>query len=259
MPNSPFNSKYGFDLGNITDINVVGVAAGSTNKVLVLRPDGTGKFILTPESLSATTGSSTTFTPTSGSSYMKKEVFSGTTTTTTQTTLKTFDFDIGASKTKLYLTMKLDLMGQSSTGISNDYYHFTTGYNLISDNTADGTYYYRHIPGHFSYILNKNGSTNGTTLHAVGPDKQFQNFSDLPTISALRLQPKFSTLSTQLTDTSVITTPANIPYPIITHSINSSTNGTADDKLRLTLNARSISSGQTINWFGSVEFIASIT
>lgn len=259
MPNSPFNSKFGFDLGDITTINVVATPSGSTNRVLVLKPDGAGKFLLSPEALSATTGSSQTYTPASGSSYMKKEVFSATTSTTTQTTIKTFDFNIGTS-TKLYLIMKLDLMGQGNIGGGSEYYHFTTGYNLVADNTADSRYYYRHIPGHFSYLFNKNGSPTATTLKAVGPDRQFQMFSDIPSVTSLRLQPKFSTLnSTSITNTSVLTTPANIPYPLVTHSINSSTQGTLDDTLRLTLSARSIQSSETINWFGSVEFIASIT
>lgn len=243
-----FNSKYGFDLGEISNIEFSGTSSDN-DQVLILKPDGSGKFFLYPQEL--TSFGSTEVTLSSGNSYSKKEVFTNTmTNTSSYVNLKTFTFDIGI-KTKLYLTTKIDLMGQGSVSGNFEYYHFTTGYNIISDINGDGSQYlYRHMPGHFSFIFNKNGATNGASMTSIGPDKQFQNFSSLPQENTLILQPKFSTINN----------PLNINnYPRVVASINSSTNGGADDKLVLTIQGKSIeSSSENIEWFGSVEFFASI-
>jgi len=255
MGNSLFNSNYGFDLGNISNISISG-ASSSDDQVLILKPDGTGKFKLQPQVLTSVgSTNSITVTPTTGSSYYKKEVFSNTmTTTSTFGTLKSYSFNIGTSKTKLYLTVKMDLMGQGTIGSAFQYYHFTTGYNIVSDTNGQGTFIYRHIPGHFSYIFNKGTGANNSTITAVGPDKQFQNFAAIPTSTELLLQPKFSTITTPLDSTLT----AN--YPKIIHSINTgNTNSTTDDILNLTIQGKSIrSGGENIEWFGTIEFFASI-
>jgi hypothetical protein len=168
------------------------------------------------------------------------------------TNLTSFTFNIG-SKQKLYLVSKIDLIGQGYFGSTYNYYHFSTGYNVISDINGNSTNFtYRHIPGHFSHIFNKSGSTNSATIVSVGPDKQFQNFTNLASSFELSLQPKFSTITTPL-DTTIIQ-----KYPIVKASINSSTQGSQDDKLVLTIQAQSIQSNEKIDWFGSVEFFASI-
>jgi hypothetical protein len=253
MTTSPFNSKYGFDLGEITNIEFSGVSS-TNDRILVLKPDATGKFYLYPQSISSIAPSSVVY-PSSGSSYLQKQVFTVTMNpTTTFTNLTSFTFDIG-SKQKLYLVSKIDLIGQGSFSGTYNYYHFTTGYNVISDIDGSNTNFtYRHIPGHFSHIFNKSGSTNSATIVSIGPDKQFQNFTNLAPSFELSLQPKFST----------ITTPMNVDiinnYPIVKASINSSTQGGQDDKLVLTIQAKSIqlSQNEKIDWFGSVEFFASI-
>lgn len=248
MSENRFNSKYGFDLGEISNIQFSGTSSNQ-DQILILKPDGSGKFYLYPQELSSF--GSTAITLSSGSSYNKKEVFTKTmSATSSYTTLTSFTFDIG-SKTKLYLTAKIDLMGQGSDSGTFQYYHYSTGYNIISDVNGDGSqYYYRNMPGHFSYIFNKNGATNGASMTAIGPDKQFQNFSSLPSEDTLILQPKFSTLTNPLTINS---------YPRVVASINSSTDGGTDDKLVLTIQGKSIkSSVENIEWFGSVEFFASI-
>jgi hypothetical protein len=252
MTTSPFNSKYGFDLGEITNIEFSGVSS-TNDQILVLKPDATGKFYLYPQSISSLANSSVVY-PSSGSSYLQKQVFTATMNpTTTFTNLTSFTFDIG-SKQKLYLVSKIDLIGQGSFSGTYNYYHFTTGYNVISDiNGSNTNFTYRHIPGHFSHIFNKSGSTNSATIVSVGPDKQFQNFTNLASSFELSLQPKFSTITTPL-DTTVIE-----KYPIVKASINSSTQGSQDDKLVLTIQAQSIQSDiEKVDWFGSVEFFASI-
>jgi hypothetical protein len=251
MTTSPFNSKYGFDLGEITNIEFSGVSS-TNDQILVLKPDATGKFYLYPQSISSIANTSVVY-PSSGSSYLQKQVFTATMNpTTTFTNLTSFTFDIG-SKQKLYLVSKIDLIGQGSFSGTYNYYHFTTGYNVISDiNGSNTNFTYRHIPGHFSHIFNKSGSTNSATIVSVGPDKQFQNFTNLASSFELSLQPKFSTITTPL-DTTVIE-----KYPIVKASINSSTQGSQDDKLVLTIQAQSIQSNEKIDWFGSVEFFASI-
>jgi len=254
MGNTSFNSNYGFDLGNISNILISG-ASSTADQVLVLKSDATGKFRLEPQALNSVgSTNSITVTPTSGSSYYKKEVFSNSmTNTTTFGTLKSYNFNIGTSKTKLYLTVKMDLMAQGTIGSVFQYYHFTTGYNIVSDTNGSGNFIFRHIPGHFSYIFNKGSGANNSTIAAIGSDKQFQNFASIPTVSNLVLQPKFSTITTPL-DSTII---AN--YPKIIHSINTgNTNSTTDDTLNLTIQGRSIRSSENIEWFGTVEFFASI-
>ena len=59
MTTSPFNSKYGFDLGEITNIEFSGVSSGN-DQVLVLKPDATGKFYLYPQDINSVGGSSKT-------------------------------------------------------------------------------------------------------------------------------------------------------------------------------------------------------
>jgi hypothetical protein len=251
MTTSPFNSKYGFDLGEITNIEFSGVSS-TNDQILVLKPDATGKFYLYPQSISSLANSSVVY-PSSGSSYLQKQVFTATMNPTTSfTNLTSFTFDIG-SKQKMYLVSKIDLIGQGYFGSTYNYYHFSTGYNVISDiNGSNTNFTYRHIPGHFSHIFNKSGSTNSATIVSVGPDKQFQNFTNLASSFELSLQPKFSTITTPL-DTTTIQ-----KYPIVKASINSSTQGSQDDKLVLTIQAQSIQSNEQIDWFGSVEFFASI-
>jgi hypothetical protein len=250
MTTSPFNSKYGFDLGEISNIEFSGVSSTS-DQVLIVKPDATGKFYLYPQDINSVGGSSITYAAT-GSSYLKKQVFTNSMTASPSSykTIQTFNFDIG-TKTKLYLTTKIDLIGQGTDGPTYNYYHFTSGYNVISDVNGDASeYYYRHIPGHISHIFNKTASTDLSTQVAIGPDKQFQNFTALPSNNTVILQPKFST----------ITNPLDInAYPKIVSSINSSTQGSKDDKLVLTIQAKSIkSTSENIEWFGSVEFFASI-
>lgn len=250
---STFNSKYGFNLGNISSVEISG-SGSTTDQVLVLKPAGNGTFFLQPESLnSISSTSSITVTPTSGSSYYKKEVFTNTMAASSSfATLKSFSFNIGTTKTKLYLTMKLDLMGQGTDGTTFNYYHFTTGYNIVSDTSGASNFIFRHMPGHFSYILNKGSGFNNSTLRAYGPDKQFQNFAPIPSITELKLQPKFSTLTDPLVTNN---------YPKILHSINTgNTNSTTDDILNLTIQGKSVkSTNENIEWFGTVEFFASIT
>jgi hypothetical protein len=254
MTTSPFNSKYGFDLGEIANIEFSGVSS-TNDQILVLKPDATGKFYLYPQSISSIANTSVVY-PSSGSSYLKKQVFTTTMNpnqTTSFTNLTSFTFDIG-SKQKLYLVSKIDLIGQGSFSGTYNYYHFTTGYNIISDINGLNNYSYRHIPGHFSHIFNKSGSTNSATITSIGPDKQFQNFTNLGSSTELSLQPKFSTITSPM-DADIINN-----YPRVKASINSSTQGGQDDKLVLTIQAKSIqlSQNEKIDWFGSVEFFASI-
>lgn len=248
MSNKPFTSNYGFDLGELTNIELSGTSS-TTDQVLVLKYDGTGKYYLYPQDLSATANSSIQFS-TTGSSFLKKEVFTYSMNPTSSfTNIASFNFNLN-TKTKMYLTAKIDLIGQAVETEVYGYYHFTTGYNIISDVNGDASeYYYRHVPSHFSYLFNKN--TDDSTCVAIGPDKQFQNFSSLPTNNTLLLQPKFST----------ITDPLDISdYPKIISSINTgNTNTVTDDSLTLTIQAKSIKSvTEKIEWFGSVEFFASI-
>ena len=241
MTSKPFNSKYGFDLGDITNIQISG-SSSSSDQVLVLKPDSTGKFYLLPQALEDTANSGIIFSST-GSSYLQKRVFTyNMTPTSSFVDIASFRFDPGV-KTKMYLTAKIDLIGQGTSSETFEYYHYTTGYNIISDVNGDASqYYYRHIPGHFSYLFNT--ETEGSSCVAIGPDKQFQNFTSLPANDTLMLQPKFSTMTDPLTISS---------YPKIVSSID-----TGDDLL-LTIKAKSIkSASETINWFGSVEFFASI-
>jgi len=242
MTTQPFNSRYGFDLGEITDIELSGIPS-SSDQILIVKYDAGGKFYLQPQSISSGINDSAVVLS-SGDSYLRKEVFTvSMTPTNSYVDIANFTFNIG-SKTKLYLTSKIDLIGQGTDSTVYEYYHFTTGYNLISEiGTSPQTYSYRHMPGHFSHIFTK-GTDNTNNVVAIGPDKQFQHFSTLPQEDILILQPKFSTITNPLATNS---------YPKIISSINTG------DNLTLTIQAKSIKSDtENIEWFGSVEFFASI-
>jgi len=239
MTTQPFNSKYGFDLGEIQDIELSGISS-TTDQILIVKYNSQGKFYLQPQTISSFSDSAVVLS--SGDSYLRKEVFTVTMDPTgSHIDIANFTFNIG-TKTKLYLTSKIDLIGQGYDSSLYEYYHFTTGYNLIADKGAN-LYDYRHIPGHFSHIFTK-GTNNTNNVIAIGPDKQFQNFSTLPPQDTLMLQPKFSTITNPFTVNS---------YPKVTSSINT------NDNLTLTIQVKSIKSDtEKIEWFGSVEFFASI-
>jgi hypothetical protein len=237
----PFNSNYGIDLGELSEIQIQGITS-NTDQVLILKPDGTGKFYLQPQSIANSANSGIIYGST-GNSYLHKEVFTyNMNPTSSYVNIATFTIDPGV-KNKIYLTAKVDLIGQATATQTYDYYHFTTGYNIVSDVNGDNSeYYYRHIPSHFSYLYSK--TTNDATCKAVGSDKQFQNFSTIPSNNTLILQPKFSTITNPLVTNS---------YPRIISSIDT------NDKLLLTFQAKSIKlTTEKIDWFGSIEFFVSI-
>jgi len=245
MPNTnnKLNSKYGFDLGSLSNVEISGVASPN-DQILVIKKDvGTGKFYLEPKTFGTGASASSITLNSAGSSYFKKIVFNSTSTGSTFSTIKELTFSTKTSN-KIYLTVKLDLIGQGDNAGVYNYYHFTTGYNLVG-NIAGGQKQYRHVPGHFSYIFTRTGADE--TVTCIGPEAQFQQLSAIPQNNTLILQPKFSTLTNALDTTK---------YPKINLSQNFNT---GSDDFYLTIQAKGVqSTTETITWFGTMEIFASI-
>lgn len=239
--NNKLNSKYGFDLGSLTNVEISGVTSGN-DQILVIKKDvGTGKFYLEPQTFGTGVSASSITLNSTDSSYFKKIVFNSTSTGSTFSTIKELTFSTHTSN-KIYLTVKLDLIGQGNDGGVYNYYHFTTGYNLVG-NIAGGQKQYRHVPGHFSYIFTRTGGNE--TVTCIGPEAQFQQLSAIPQNNTLILQPKFSTLTNPLN---------TVNYPRINLSQNTDT-----DTFYLTIQAKGVqSTTETITWFGTMEIFASI-
>ena len=243
MPNTnnKLNSKYGFDLGSLTNVEISGVSSGN-NQILVIKKDvGTGKFYLEPQTFGTGVSADSITLNSAGSSYFKKIVFNSTSTGSAFSTIKELTFSTNTSN-KIYLTVKLDLIGQGDNAGLYNYYHFTTGYNLVG-NIVGNQKQYRHVPGHFSYIFTRTGGSE--TVTCIGPEAQFQQLSAIPQNNTLILQPKFSTLTDALDTTT---------YPRINLSQN-----TGSDEFYLTIQAKGVqSTTETITWFGTMEIFASI-
>jgi hypothetical protein len=243
MPNTnnKLNSKYGFDLGSLSNVEISGVTSGN-DQILVIKKDvGTGKFYLEPQDYDTGVSADSITLNSAGSSYFKKIVFNSTSTGSAFSTIKELTFSTNTSN-KIYLTVKLDLIGQGNDGGIFNYYHFTTGYNLVG-NIVGNQKQYRHVPGHFSYIFTRTGGSE--TVTCIGPEAQFQQLSAIPQNNTLILQPKFSTLTNALDTTK---------YPRINLSQN-----TGSDEFYLTIQAKGVqSTTETITWFGTMEIFASI-
>ena len=250
--NNKLNSKYGFDLGSLSNLEISGVTS-TTDQILVVKKDtGTGKYYLEPQTFTTDSASAVASSITlnsTGSSYYKKLVFNATSSGSAVEEIKQLIFSTSTSN-KIYLTVKLDLIGQGNDGGVYNYYHFTTGYNLVG-NIAGGQKQYRHIPGHFSYIFSRTGGSE--TVTCIGPETQYQQLSTIPQNDTLILQPKFSTRTKHID-------PDQYPRIILSQD-------TGSDKMYLTVKTMGywdpqgepgVGAQESITWFGTMEIFASI-
>jgi len=136
MTYTPFNAKGSFDLGRLNNLFLLS-NSDISDKILVLKHDTqTGKYYLSPQSqISENIQYQDEIVIGSGKSYFHKSTFVANTKSNDYKTIKSYTIPVPtnrSNKSKIYLSLDIDLYGKSSDTDSNEFYNFTTGYNVIS-------------------------------------------------------------------------------------------------------------------------------